>query len=79
MRFPVVRERTHVEGRIGTFVVLAIHRERSVVDLISVAKGARVETDVPMSSLLRLNDVQARPDRPEERKYKGNGDGSRTP
>lgn len=54
MRFPVVRERVHVQGRDGTFLVLAVDRQRGMVDVISASPGGQVE-NVPLSSILRLS------------------------
>jgi hypothetical protein len=54
MRFPVVRERVRVQGRDGTFVVLAVDRARGVANLTSATKGGKVEENVPLSSILPL-------------------------
>jgi hypothetical protein len=75
MRFPVVRERVRVQGRNGTFFVLAVHRERNVVDLVSTAKGGQLETDVPISSILRLTENGTRHDHPEHGQRKGDRKG----
>jgi hypothetical protein len=76
MRFPVVRERVRVQGRTGTFFVLAVHRERNVVDLISTEKGARVEANVPIDSILRLTDGEPHGDRPVNGQAKPGGNRS---
>ena len=56
MRFPVVRERVRVQGREGTFLVLAVNRARGVADLMPAAKGAQMEKDVPLTAILPLSD-----------------------
>jgi hypothetical protein len=56
MRFPLVRERVRVQGRDGTFVVLAVDRARGVANLVSAAKGGHMEENVPLSSILPLVD-----------------------
>lgn len=73
MRFPVVRERVRVQGRSDTFFVVAVHRERDVVDLISTAKGGHVETDVPISSILRLTEGQSDHDQADGNQPKPDG------
>ena len=55
MRFPVVRERVRVQGRSGTFLVLAVDRTRGVADVISTTRGAHVEENLPLSSILPLS------------------------
>ncbi len=54
MRFPVLRERVRVQGRDGTFLVLSVDRARGVADLVSTARGARMEEGIPLSSILPL-------------------------
>lgn len=54
MRFPVVRERVRVQGRNGTFLVLSVDRARKVASVISTARGAQPEQDVPLDSILPL-------------------------
>jgi len=62
MRFPVVRERVRVQGRNGTFLVLAVDRVRGVADVISTNRGGRVEENVPISSILPLTDTGSDPE-----------------
>ena len=59
MRFPVVRERVRVQGRTGTFVVVAVDRAREVVDIVSATRTSQVEENVPLSSILRLSGQSA--------------------
>jgi hypothetical protein len=54
MRFPVVRERVRVQGRSGTFLVLSVDRARKVASVISSARGAQAEQNVPLDSILPL-------------------------
>ena len=54
MRFPVVRERVRVQGKEGTFLVLAVDRARGIADLMSASKGRQIEKSVPLSSILPL-------------------------
>jgi len=54
MRFPAVRERVRVQGRSGTFLVLAVDRSRQVADVISTSRGGHVEENIPLSSILPL-------------------------
>ena len=56
MRFPLVRERVRVQGRNGTFLVLAVDRAAGVADIVSTAKGSPAEKGVPLSSILPLVD-----------------------
>lgn len=56
MRFPVVRERVRVQGKDGTFLVLAVDRARGLADLMPAVKGQQIEKNVPLSSILRLVD-----------------------
>jgi hypothetical protein len=67
MRFPVVRERVRVQGRRGTFFVLAVDRERGVVNLTSAARGGHVEESVPISSVLRLTESPPEDDQPKSK------------
>jgi hypothetical protein len=43
-----------VQGKDGTFLVLAVNRARGVADLMPARKGQEVEKDVPLSSILPL-------------------------
>jgi len=56
MRFPVVRERVRVQGREGTFLVLAVNRARGVADLMPTTKGVPVEKNIPLTAILPLSD-----------------------
>lgn len=66
MRFPLVREHVRVKGRTGTFLVLAVDRERALADVVSITGGGSVEENVPLDSILRLSspepDKQGGPD-----------------
>jgi hypothetical protein len=65
MRFPVVRECVRVQGRDGTFVVLAVDRARGVARLTSARRGAPIEDDVPLSSILPLAGDSEKPAKDE--------------
>ena len=56
MRFPVVRERVRVQGKEGTFLVLAVDRARGLADLMPANKSMPIEKNVPLSSILPLVD-----------------------
>lgn len=52
MRIPAVRERVHVTGRAGAFLVMSVDRDRQVADLIPTDGGRGLEEDVPFASIL---------------------------
>ena len=54
MRVPAVRERVHVEGRGGPFLVAAVDRDRQVADLISTLEDGVMEEDVPFAAILPM-------------------------
>lgn len=53
MRIPAVRERVRVDGRRGTFLVMAVDRDRQVADLIPTASEGTVEEDVPFAVIVQ--------------------------
>jgi hypothetical protein len=66
MRFPVVRERVRVQGKEGTFLVLAVDRARGVADLMLANKSRQLEKNVPLSSILPLADKAQDKEKPSD-------------
>ncbi len=52
MNIPAVRERVRVQGRNGAFLIIAVDRDRQVVDLIPTSGDGQMEEDVPFAALL---------------------------
>lgn len=63
MRFPVLREQVRLQGRSGTFIVVALNRDRGLADVLSNTRGSRVEQNIPLSSILPLDGPKPPKDR----------------
>ncbi|UWZ84678.1 hypothetical protein [Occallatibacter riparius] len=60
MRIPAVRERVAITGLPGSFLVMAVDRDRQVADLLPTIGDRVLEEDVPFASILPMLDIRGR-------------------
>jgi hypothetical protein len=59
IKVPVVGERVRVVGKEGEYMVICVHPERHVADLIRMTGIRRVEEDVSLRAIRPLTDQRA--------------------